>query len=65
MLALTRKPGESIHLEGVGTVTVVSVKGDQVKLSFDVYRNITIDRAEVRERKLTEARDQEGREGWL
>ncbi len=57
MLILTRKVGESLKigeledlLEGPVTVTVLSVKGGQVRIGVEAQRNIRVDRAEVREK---------------
>ncbi len=50
MLILTRRPGESIHLGENITVTVVSVKGRQVRLGFEVPEETPVYRDEVYQR---------------
>ncbi len=57
MLILTRKVGESLKigdcediLEGPVTVTVLAVKGGQVRIGVEAQRNIRVDREEIRQR---------------
>ncbi|WCD82968.1 carbon storage regulator CsrA [Pseudomonas sp. TUM22785] len=50
MLILTRRLGESILIGDNITVTVVSTKGNQVKLAIDAPRDIVVNREEVAER---------------
>ncbi|WP_409252008.1 carbon storage regulator CsrA [Bacillus sp. SCS-153A] len=47
MLVLTRKTGEAIKIGNDIEVTVVSVKGDQIKLGINAPKNIEIHRKEV------------------
>jgi carbon storage regulator len=56
MLILTRRPVETIYIGDDVTVTVLSVVGNQVRFGINAPRHIVIDRAEIRERKLREAR---------
>ncbi|WP_029889888.1 carbon storage regulator CsrA [Polycyclovorans algicola] len=50
MLILTRKVGETITIgEGV-LVTVLAVKGGQVRLGIDAPRDVAVHRGEVRDR---------------
>lgn len=51
MLILTRRPAESIYIGEDVTVTVLGVVGNQVRFGIEAPRNITIDRAEIHERK--------------
>jgi carbon storage regulator len=51
MLILTRRPAESIYIGDEVTVTVLGVVGNQVRFGIEAPRNITIDRAEIHERK--------------
>ncbi|QDV30281.1 Carbon storage regulator [Planctopirus ephydatiae] len=54
MLVLSRKQGEQICIgEGV-TLTVVSVHGDRVRLGIQAPREVTVDRQEIRQRKIEE-----------
>jgi carbon storage regulator len=50
MLILTRKLGEKITIGDDITVTLVEVKGTQVKLGIDAPKHIEIHRQEVYER---------------
>ena len=47
MLALTRKVGEKIVVGDNITITIVDIKGDNVRLSFDAPREIKIYRGEI------------------
>jgi carbon storage regulator len=51
MLILTRRPIESICIGDDVTVTVLGVVGNQVRFGIEAPREITIDRAEIHERK--------------
>jgi len=51
MLILTRRPNESICIGDEITVTVLGVVGNQVRFGIEAPREITIDRAEIHERK--------------
>jgi len=50
MLVLTRKPGESIHIGNNIVLTVVSLKGNQVRLGLQAPADIRILRQELAER---------------
>jgi len=50
MLVLKRKPNESIIISDSITVTVLSVKGNQVILGCNAPKNVVIHRNEVFER---------------
>ncbi len=47
MLALTRKPFETIHIGDDIRVTVVEVRGNAVRLAIDAPKEIPIIRAEL------------------
>ncbi len=51
MLVLSRKPGEEIVVAGNIRVTVVSVKGDRVRIGVAAPMGIPVDRKEVHERR--------------
>ena len=51
MLVLSRRIGEEIVLNDNIRVTVVAVKGDRVRLGIVAPRDVTVDRAEVHERR--------------
>lgn len=47
MLMLTRKPGQTINIGNDITVTVIGVKGKQVRLGINAPRNIDVFREEI------------------
>ncbi|PAQ12986.1 carbon storage regulator [Bacillaceae bacterium SAOS 7] len=47
MLVLTRKTGEAIQIGDDIEITVVSIKGDQVKLGINAPKHVDIHRKEV------------------
>lgn len=47
MLVLSRRESQSIVIGGNIVVTIVSVRGDQVRLGIDAPRSITVHRQEV------------------
>lgn len=50
MLILTRRSGETIMIGDNVTVTVLSVKGNQVRIGVNAPREMRVDREEIRER---------------
>ncbi|MFM2095081.1 MAG: hypothetical protein RIS70_2205 [Planctomycetota bacterium] len=50
MLVLSRKENEVVHIGKDITVTVVSVRGNKVKLAFNAPMEVPIHRAEVHQR---------------
>jgi carbon storage regulator len=51
MLVLSRKLGEQIVIDGNIRVTVISIKGNQVRIGIEAPPQIVVDRSEVRERR--------------
>ena len=51
MLVLSRRIGEEIVINNNIRVTVVAVKGDRVRLGFTAPMDVTVDRAEIHERR--------------
>lgn len=55
MLALTRRVGEEIVIgdpaNPLGTIRVVDVHGDKVRLAFDFPRDVQINRSELAKQK--------------
>lgn len=51
MLVLSRRPGEEIIISGNIRVTVVSVKGDRVRIGIEAPDSVPVDRAEVHQRR--------------
>lgn len=47
MLVLSRREGESIVIGGDVRVSIVSISGNQVKLSIEAPRSVSIHRSEV------------------
>ena len=47
MLILSRRPGESIHIGDDIKVTILDIKGRQVKIGIDVPEHICVYREEV------------------
>ncbi|RPJ08923.1 MAG: carbon storage regulator [Spirochaetaceae bacterium] len=47
MLILTRKPNESIMIGDLIEVSVVDIKGDQVKIGISAPKNVKVYRKEV------------------
>ncbi len=47
MLVLSRKPQETIVLDGGITITIVDVRGNQVRLGIEAPRSIVIRRGEL------------------
>jgi carbon storage regulator len=56
MLILTRHVEQTIMIGPDITVTVLGVKGSQVRLGIEAPRDVTVDREEIRERKDAEKR---------
>jgi carbon storage regulator len=50
MLILSRRPGESVNIGDELTVTVLGVKGNQVRLGFAAPANVAVHRQEIYER---------------
>lgn len=50
MLILSRRIGESIMIGDDVTVTVLAIKGNQLRLGFTAPTNVTVHREEVYER---------------
>jgi len=50
MLILTRRPGESVMIGDDITITVIAIKGNQLRLGFTAPQNIAVHREEVYQR---------------
>ena len=65
MLILTRRPGESIKIGDDITVTVLAIRGNQLRLGFTAPQNIAVHREEVYQRiqaeKITNISQARGR----
>jgi carbon storage regulator len=51
MLILSRKANQAIVIGHTVRVTVVGIKGDRVRLGIEAPPEVTVDRAEVHERR--------------
>ncbi len=58
MLILTRRVGETLNIgEGI-TVTVVNVKGNEVRIGIDAPKDVTVHREEIYEKVQQEKSSQ-------
>ena len=55
MLQLTRRPNESIIIDGSITVTVVEINGNQVRIGIEAPKEVKIFREELLEKIQSEA----------
>ena len=61
MLVLTRRVGETLMIGDEVTVTVLGVKGSQVRIGVNAPREVAVHREEIYERiKAEEGQDQSG-----
>jgi len=63
MLILTRRVSEKLIIGENVTVTVLSVKGNQVRIGIDAPRDVSVNREEVYQRILKEQAAMKGN-GW-
>lgn len=56
MLILTRRVGETVMIGNDITVTILGVKGNQVRVGVNAPKEVRVDREEVRERIVAEER---------
>jgi len=51
MLVLSRKPAETIIINGSIRVTITAIKGDQVRIGIEAPPDVSVDREEVHLRR--------------
>ena len=51
MLVLTRRPGEGIVIDGKIRLTIVSVRGDRIRIGIEAPPSVVVDRQEIHERR--------------
>lgn len=57
MLILTRRPGEKLIIGGNVTVTVLGIKGGQIRIGIDAPRDVPVNREEIYQKILKERED--------
>jgi carbon storage regulator len=57
VLILTRRPNETSMIGAETTVTVLGVKGNQVRIGVDAPKDVTVHREEIFERINAEKRE--------
>lgn len=65
MLILTRRVGETVVIGDSVAVTVLAIKGNQIRLGVRAPRDVAVHREEVRERIQAEEIEAEGAEAAL
>jgi carbon storage regulator len=58
MLVLTRNVGEKVIIDGQITLTVVSIKGNKVRIGIEAPDHVRVDREEVHQRRAEFDADQ-------
>jgi carbon storage regulator len=63
MLILTRRVGETLMIGDEVTVTVLGVKGNQVRIGVNAPRDVAVHREEIYERIKREQAEQAAQQG--
>ena len=59
MLILTRRIGESVKINEDITVTVLGIKGNQIRIGIDAPRHVSVHREEIYQRMKKEEFEEE------
>jgi carbon storage regulator len=59
VLILTRRIGESVKINEDITVTVLGIKGNQIRIGVDAPRHVSVHREEIYQRMKNEELDEE------
>ena len=59
MLILTRRVGESVKINEDITVTVLGIKGNQIRIGVDAPRHVSVHREEIYQRIKEEEIEEE------
>jgi carbon storage regulator len=65
MLVLSRKVGEQLVIDENIVMTILAIEGNKVRLGIQAPKYVTVDRAEVHERKQQETSSRSTREAVL
>ncbi len=57
-MILTRRVGESIKIDNKITVTILGIKGNQIRLGVEAPKDVAVHREEIFERLRTTAADE-------
>jgi len=64
VLILSRRIGEKLIIGDNVTVTILAVKGNQVRIGIEAPRNVRVDREEIHERIMKEEEEARKNHEW-